>query len=220
MRAAGHLAICVWLACAGALLVLGGALLVAALPQAAAAPVPVFLTMDVWLPHETYVAAAQRLSGAMPWDGQAQLALAEARLLAQGADEPALQAIRSGLMAQPASSRGWSLLAEWQVRHKQDGAPALAMAQTLAPFDFYNSARRMRLAAVLWPSLDGPQREIATRLLRASWQCDAMRSWLPRLMAADGAATLFDRAFGGDPATLRAFNRWAILRRMKAAVGA
>lgn len=217
VRATSHLAMCVWLASAGALLVLGGWLLMAALPQAAAAPVPVFITMDVQLPHETYVEAARRLSGAAPWDGQSQLALAEARLLAYGPDEAVHQAILRGLVAAPASPRGWSLLADWRARRKMDGAPALAMALTLAPFDTYDSARRMRLAAVAWPSLDAQRREIATRLLRASWLRDDMRPWLPGLMAGYGAPFLFGRAFADHPADLRAFNRWLILRRLRAA---
>jgi hypothetical protein len=128
----------------------------------AAVPLPNYMIAGIKLPVRAYRDGAEALSKANPADGNAQVARAEAELMAGEPQAQVEQRLADGLARAPANARGWTLLSE-AANAPADAAQALDVALMLAPYDFYLSGRRVRDAAMIWPRLAPETQRAAQR---------------------------------------------------------
>jgi hypothetical protein len=203
------------------------ALLIPAIPRLysgtaveAAFPVPVYMAMDVVLPHAAYEGAARALSHAAAQDGEARIAQAEAAALAGHPAAEIAALLQAGLTRAPMSVRGWTLLAELPPTGPAPRRQALRNAIALGPYEVSLSGRRVRRAALLWEEMTPEAREATLRQARLLWREPALRGQIRPLLRAPGGAVLLTRAFAQDPASLAALNRWAVRDRLRERLGA
>lgn len=199
----------------GALLLVPGILLAVfgfaqfrdGLARDAAIPVPVYMVAQIPIPKAAYVSAVDELSRADPRDGQAMIAAAEARL---HAGEPAARlaiALTEGVMHQPASARGWTLLSEaLYPSQKNAAARAFSQALALAPREFWLVGMRVKDASSMWASLNTETQAAALTQTRLLWQEPSLHGQLKQLLQTDEGRALVARAFG--PEDVRSINRW------------
>ena len=168
--------------------------------------------------------AAKDFAAAMPSDGDSVVWRAELEALLAGNDPAKLAAARDtvieGLKAEPANTRGWTLLCEIDA-HLDAPAAAACMdtAFYVGPFDWFVSRRRSVLTSALWPQLDRDTQDAAARRIRTIWDTridgtPIMRNILFDVDKDKYGPMLLQAAFSGDPDELRAFNRWLIARWM------
>ena len=173
----------------------------------AAIPVPVYMVAQVPLPKNAYIAAADALSQADPRNGHAAIAAAEASRHAGEQPGRLVPLLQQGLIHEPASARGWTLLSEvlYPVDRKK-AAAALSQALILAPRDYWLIGARAKDAALLWSDL-GPDAQVAALgQVQLLWQTKKLRGQMRELLRTPDGAALVTRAFGQDD--IRAVNRW------------
>lgn len=171
-----------------------------------AIPVPVYMVAGTPLPRAAYIEAAKALEGANPRDGIAALSRAEANLRAGASMARVSQIVVQGLWREPASARGWTLLAEtYYPTDKTLAALALSQALLLAPRDYYLARPRALDAALLWAYLDADTRALAISQARLLWQEPTLRSELIGLAKTAAGASLLTRAL--KPDEIRLLNR-------------
>ena len=182
---------------------------VSGLATEAAFPIPIYLSMNVRVPTESYRIARDRLMRADPSDGDAKIAQAEAGIYSGANPISTVQILEEGLSLAPASARGWMLLAE-QSAHSDTKRAALALTVSLEldEFDYWLVDRRIRDAALLWHVMPVAGKGYTFRQIRLIWQTPILRARIEPLLAEQGVAAIFSRAFAGDRETLRAINRW------------
>lgn len=180
--------------------------------QDAAVPVPVYMVAQIKMPKSAYVEAAKALRYADHRNGGAELARAEARVRSGEQGASIVDQIRDGLAHQPASARGWTLLAEvLNPSQEKYAAQSLSQALILAPNDYWLAGARAEDAAQLWPDLDDDARHMAFAQTRLLWQEPQLREQLVDLARTPAGAALISRAFGQDD--IRAINRLLSRRR-------
>jgi hypothetical protein len=191
-----------------ALAVLGTLGVIDGLAHDAAIPVPSSMVANVTMPKAAYIDAAAALAAANSRDGNAAIARAEAGWRA-GMPAIWVQAVLTdGLSHDPASARGWTLLSESVAVHdRRQAAKVFSLAVILAPRDYWLVAFRTRDAAQLWPDLDAETRSMALGQARLLWQEPVLRPHLRKVVGTSGAK-LVNRAFEGEPDTIRRINRW------------
>jgi hypothetical protein len=180
----------------------------------AAVPVPVYMVAQISMSKAAYAAAAAALAQADPSNGGATLAAAEARWHAGGNPTQLIPVIRTGLMQEPASARGWTLLSE--VLHPVDekkAARALSQALVLAPREYWLIGARAKDAAMQWSALDPESRSMALYQARLLWQEPALHGQLRELLRFPEGAALVSRAFSQDD--IRSINRWRARERIR-----
>jgi hypothetical protein len=172
-----------------------------------AIPVPVYMVAQIAMPKSAYMGAAAALERANPRDGRAALLAAEAMMHAGAPVSATVSVIREGLERQPASTRGWTLLAgALYPAEKENAARALTQALVLAPRDYWLVGPRSRNAALLWPQLDSDTRAMAIAQTRLLWSEPQLHGELRKLLRSRDGVQLASRAFG--PEEIRAVNRW------------
>jgi hypothetical protein len=178
----------------------------------AAIPVPVYMIQQIAMPKVAYEDAAAALSKADARDGEAAVARAEAALHggAMSADGAAL--LVQALTQEPASARGWTLLAEAQEpADKKSAARALSQALLLAPRDYWLIGARAQDSARLWAELDRDTQALALEQARMLWEVPELRDQLRHLLTTPKGVALVAKAFAGREDELRTMNRWLAL---------
>jgi len=180
----------------------------------AAVPVPVYMVAQISVPKKAYVEAAEALSEACQRNGGAMLSEAEARIHGGEPASVVLPLLRNGLSHEPASARGWTLLAEiLHSKHPAWAAQALNEAFLLSPRDTWIAGARAQDAALLWPYLDDDTRGMAVEQTRRIWQEPLLRLQILGVVDTPQGAALVTRSFGqGD---IRAINRWVRQERRR-----
>jgi tetratricopeptide (TPR) repeat protein len=182
----------------------------------AAYPVSVYVVMNYPVSQKRYAQAARFLAAADPNDGNSLITAAEAS--ADGGTDRALviKLVRQGLVHEPTSARGWTLLAEelTAAGDRRVAAKALSLALTLGPYDYWIAERRARLAATLFDELQPEDQRAAETQARLLWETDSLRPAIPTLVQSQQGARLMTRALQDEPDQVRLLNRWlATLRR-------
>jgi len=178
----------------------------------AAIPVPVFMIQQIAMPKVAYVDAAAALERADARDGDAALERAEAGL--HGGAPPAAEVplLVHGLMQEPASARGWTVLAEALLpTDREAAARALSQALVLAPRDYWLIGARAQDGARLWPELDPDAQALALEQARMLWEIPELRDQLRHLLTSPQGVALTAKAFAGREDELRTMNRWLVL---------
>ncbi|GAA0553824.1 hypothetical protein GCM10008941_37300 [Rhizomicrobium palustre] len=178
-----------------------------------AIPVPVYMVSQRPMPSLAYRHAIDALSAANPKDGIAAIAAAEAALRAGLPRGEVISRVRKGLTAEPASARGWLVLAEALTpTNKRMAAEALSQSLMLAPHEFWLAGPQSVDAAALWPDLDGDTQQAALRNARQLWDYPPLREHFFAVADTPGAASVLNRAFSADE--IRYINRWGLLHEM------
>lgn len=129
--------------------------------QDAAIPIPNYMIAQTAVPKAAYRAAEIALARANAADGEAMIARAEAALRAGAKPADVIPDLEQALTHQPASARGWTLLADaWAPTDKKKAANALALALELAPKNYWLSGMRAQAAAQLWEDLDADAKKV------------------------------------------------------------
>ena len=169
-------------------------------------PVPVYMIINHTMPENAYADAASQLEAANDHDGDALLAKAEAQSHIATPHPLLIAEIKQALSRAPASARGWTMLAE--VCDAKCAGPAMALALSLAPHDYWLAGRRARDAAGLWDVLPESAQRQALDEARLLWEEPALRKQIAPLLAAKGGPALMTRALADNPEDIRALNRW------------
>ncbi len=183
----------------------------------AAIPVPVYMVAQITMPKAAYESAAAALAHADPRNGTAAISRAEAGLHSGALPAGEVSILTYGLLQEPASARGWTLLSEAQLpTDKKSAARALSQALLLAPRDYWLAEARAHDAALLWDHLDTETQTRALEQTRMLWQEPVLRNQLRRLLLTQQGVDLVARAFVGRQDELRAMNRWLSAERRRA----
>jgi hypothetical protein len=178
----------------------------------AAIPVPVFMIQQIAMPKVAYEDAAVALERADARDGEAAVARAEAGLHGGASPDNEVALLTHGLMQEPASARGWTILAEAQEpADKKSAARALSQALVLAPRDYWLIGARAQDSARLWPELDRDTQALALEQTRMLWEVPDLRDQLRHLLTSPKGVALVAKAFAGREDELRTMNRWLAL---------
>ena len=182
----------------------------------AAIPVPVYMIAQIAMPKAAYEDAAAALARADARNGNAAIARAEAKLRSGASPAAQVPILTRGLLHEPASARGWTLLAEaWLPTDKKDAARALSQALVLAPHEYWLVEARAHDAALLWDHLDAETQASALEQTRMLWQEPVLRGQLRRLLFTREGVALAARAFAGRQDDLREMNRWLSTERRR-----
>ncbi len=173
-------------------------------------PVPIYMIMNVPVPHQAYVQAANVLQNTGPMDGEAMIAAAEASARAGVTYSKIIPLVQLGLQKAPASARGWTLLSEEYLAEgkKYEAVRSVSTALLLSPFDYWIAGRRARVSAALFDDLDSDTRASAERQAELLWETPALRHEISAFLRAPGGGRLMAAAVGSDRQTVRALNRW------------
>jgi hypothetical protein len=183
-----------------------------------ALPVPSYMIAAKNLPNSAYAHAASVLLRADPANGTSRIAGAEAALDSGASGMTQIPNLTAALIATPASTRGWLLLARAAApTDRKQAAAALSQALILAPYDYWVAGIRVRLAASLWSNLDQDAQSNALRQTRMLWEQQQLRPQLPAILASPGGLRLVRLAFAGQRDDLVALNRWVSAERRKTA---
>jgi len=175
----------------------------------AAVPVPLYMVEQVSMPTAAYREAAEALSRANTRNGEALLQRGEALLRTFAPAATVVAIAERGLLRQPASARGWTVLAEaLMVSDKAKAAKALLQALILAPRDYWLVAVRAQDAALLWDQLDSDSRQMAIGQARMLWQEPDLHPMLFKFLKTPVGTAFETKAFAGEPDEIRAMNRW------------
>jgi hypothetical protein len=175
----------------------------------AAVPVPLYMVEQVSMPTAAYRGAAEALARANARDGEALLQRGEALLRTSAPAATVVAIAEKGLLLEPASARGWTVLAEaLMVSDKAKAAEALSQALILAPRDYWLVAVRAQDSALLWDQLDSDNRQIAIGQARMLWQEPALHPMLFKFLKTPVGTAFETKAFVGEPDEIRAMNRW------------
>jgi O-antigen ligase len=182
--------------------------LVSGIALETAFPASVYVTMNVALPHDTYVATAEALARADQDDGETKISRGEAELHAHpGSRDQAATVLADGLARSPMSARGWTLLAIALGReHPRQAASALSMAFELAPYDFWLIGLREQAGAPIVNYLSPETRSALIQETRLLWN-DPQFVPLIYPLFLQGGGKLFALAFADQPNELKAINR-------------
>src|SRR5215472_15269384 len=162
-------------------------------------PVPVYTEMNVSMPRNAYVAAANALAQGMLRDGDRDVMLAEAEANGGVAQSAILSTVESGLAQAPTSPRGWTLLAEELSRtDRKHAGEALTVALTLAPNDYYLLGRMERDAAYLWDDLPSDARDVAVNAAPTLWKVPELRIYIRPVLAMRAGPKLITSGFKFD----------------------
>lgn len=182
----------------------------------AAFPIPLYQSINWPMPKAAYADAVRLLRDADDRDGDAQISRAEAMSNLGYPSRQVLGGLEGGLSSAPASVEGWiSYARALAPLDPGKAARALDQAMTLAPYDYFWAGTRTRLAAQIWPYLDGAAKVEVLRQVGAMWEEPAYRDQLPVLLATNGGASLLMQVYGGAPDTIRAINRWIRAQQRK-----
>jgi len=172
-------------------------------------PVPDSMTAGRQLPPGAYRQGAVALASSSSANGEARIAYGEALLDAGFNPEQQVDVFRSGVSKDPASVRGWALLALSSAkRNPKFASAALAQALLLAPADYWNIGLRVRAATFLWNFLDRDSQEIVLSQTRMLWDIKGLRPSLLTLLALPGGAAIVTQAFQKRHDDLISLNRW------------
>jgi|GEM_PF-1178884 hypothetical protein len=183
----------------------------------AAVPVPNYMLLQKPLPKSAYVAAETALQDASPYDGEARILRAEAAIN-RGSKPPQsqIEPLKLGLALQPASARGWTLLAmAYAPVDRKQAASALAMAFMLAPRDYFLAGLRVKEAAILWSDLDTDAQENALDQARMLWDQPQLREQLRWVLTSEDGRQIVAKAFAGRQDDIREMNRWLSVQRSR-----
>lgn len=182
----------------------------------AAIPVPNYMIAQIAMPKSAYAEAETALGRADPSDGEAQIERAEAALRAGATPGSQVPRLIRGVTLEPASARGWTLLAyAWAPADRVKAANALAMALELAPKDYWLAGMRSEAAAMLWPQLDPDAQASALAQMRLLWEEPLLRGRLRKLLTSKTGVALVTRAFSGQQDEVREMNRWLAVERRR-----
>ena len=178
----------------------------------AAIPVPVFMIQQIAMPKVAYVDAAAALSKADVRDGEAAVARAEAALHGGASPADEVPLLVQGLTQEPASARGWTILAEALEPTDRGGAArALSQGLVLAPRDYWLIGARAQDSARLWGELDRDTQALALEQARMLWEVPELRDQLRHVLTSPKGVALVAKAFAGREDELRTMNRWLAL---------
>ena len=182
----------------------------------AAIPVPVYMIAQIAMPKAAYEDAAAALMRADACNGTAAIARAEAGLRSGASPAAQVPILTRGLLQEPASARGWTLLSEALLpTDKASAARALSQALILAPREYWLVEARAHDAALLWKYLDADTQARALEQTRMLWQEPALRGQLRRLLFTREGVDLVARAFAGRQDEVREMNRWLSAERRR-----
>jgi len=183
----------------------------------AAIPVPNSMIAQIALPKAAYRSAAQALAGASRDDGEATILRAEAALRGGAKPGDEISRLEQGLRHQPASARGWTLLADAlaETGQRKKAAAALSLALQLGPNDYWLAGMRARAATPLWDDLDADARASALAQVRLLWDEPLLHRELRPLLSTPDGVALAALAFQGRHDELRAMNRWLAMDRIR-----
>jgi hypothetical protein len=175
----------------------------------AAVPVPAYMIAQRGMTQRVYVEAAGVLAGASPRDGAVAIARGEAMLLSGAPPASQIPLLTQGVLEQPASARGWLLLAQATApSDRKRSAILLARALALAPHNYWLAGSLARTSALLWRDLDEAGRAAALGQTRLLWEREDLHGQLRDLLSTQQGINLAARAFAGRPEEIRALNRW------------
>jgi len=175
----------------------------------AAIPVPIYMVQQIAMPRAAYEDAGAALARADARDGDAAVARAEAALHSGALPASQVPLLIHGLMQEPATARGWTILSEALLpTDKKGAARALSQALVLAPRDYWLIGARAQDGALLWPELDPDAQTLALEQTRMLWEEPVLRDRLRRLLFSPQGVALVARAFAGRRDELRSMNRW------------
>lgn len=182
----------------------------------AAVPVPNYMIANRAMPVSAYKDAERALSQADAADGDAAIARAEAALRSGSRSRAVIPELSNGLMAAPASARGWTLLSlAYASFDKRKAAGALGVALELAPKDFWLAEMRAEAAAQLWSGLDADARVNALAQTRLLWEEPLLRGQLRQLLTSADGVALVKCAFSDRQDEMREMNRWLSAERRR-----
>ena len=185
----------------------------------AAIQVPIYMVAQIAMPKAAYEDAAAVLARADARDGTAAIAHAEARLHSGASPAAQVSILTQGLLQEPASARGWTLLSEVLLPTDKEGAArALSEALVLAPREYWLVESRAHDAALLWKYLDAETQTRALEQTRMLWEEPILRGQLRRLLLTQEGVDLAARAFAGRQDELREMNRWLSAERRRTAM--
>lgn len=179
-------------------------------------PVPLNIAVDHPLPISAYQSAEHSLAGADPADGEAKIERAETLYLMHAAPQSVLAVLTDGLQREPASARGWALLAELPDAPAATRAKALALSLQLAPLDIWLAGSRSLTGIALAPQLSPNGKQLLLQQIRLLWTEQSLRPDLHGVLATPGGAALVTEAFNGNADELRALNRWVTQDKLRA----
>jgi hypothetical protein len=184
--------------------------------QSKAAPVPSAMIAGVQLDPERYRYAAGQLEKTTPANGEGGMEAAEAARYAGAGTKDVAGRLRTALTADPASARGWMLLAEATVATDPVMASsALAQSFLLAPNDYYLAYRRANDAAQNWDRLGSDAQRMAIRQVHTLWDQEGAHPLIRPLLLTSAGVALVNRTFADDKDDLRALNRWLATDRLR-----
>ena len=200
----------IWLLLPAILIALTIPRLKSGLSENSAFPVPTYMIMNVALPRQSYAQAAEILAHSDPNDGGVRIAAAEAAANAGSLPTRVVDLVRQGLEHSPVSARGWTLLAEQELRenNSRHGAQALSMALVLGPYDYWIAGRRARAGAALWNDLSPDDQRAVENQARLLWETPGLRTNLLTLLRVKNGPYVLTRAMGNDSQKIRTLNRW------------
>lgn len=211
-RIFGHvIGLCVLLVPAILLAVFSWPHLLSGMAQEGVVPVPNRMILRIPLPKLAYADAASVLSSAPVVDGESMLLRAESARLGGKTDVRPL--IIVGLSHQPASVRGWLLLAEAETEAGSypEASRAMSQALLLSRRDYYLSGKRVQDAAALWPYLDSSSRTSALEQAHLLWEEPSLRPQLRLVLVDQPGVMIMTKAFAASPDEIRRLNRWLFL---------
>jgi hypothetical protein len=178
----------------------------------AAVPVPIYMVAQVPMARAAYADATAALAHADRRNGEAIITRAEAEWHVSAPPTEVASLLTAGLMEEPASARGWTLLSEvLVVTDKLKAADALTQALVLAPREYWLIEARARDAAILWPELGNDSQAMALEQARMLWKEPVLRNQLRLILQTPEGVSIINQAFADQPDEIRAMNRW--LRR-------
>jgi hypothetical protein len=186
----------------------------------AAIPVPNYMILHRSMPKAAYEDVQTILLQADRRDGAAVITRAEAAMDAGNVPQSQIDALKDGLMYQPASARGWTLLAEaYTPIDKKRAARALAQSLLLSSRDYYLAAMRVHDAALLWSDLDAETKGKALEQARLLWEEPALQNQLRVVLASREGVDIVAKAFAGRSDEVREMNRWLSVQRSRTPAG-
>ena len=179
-------------------------------------PVPLNIAVDNALPISAYRSAEHSLAGANAADGEAKIERAEALHLTHAAPQSILALLMDGLQREPASARGWALLAALPDAPAATRAKALVLSLQLAPLDIWLAGSRSLTGIALASQLSPNGKQLLLRQIRLLWTDESLRPNLHNVLATPTGAALVTEALDGNAEELRALNRWVTQDRLRA----
>jgi hypothetical protein len=179
-------------------------------------PVPDYMTRNVTLPRDAYRAAVAALSHASERDSASAILRGEAALFIGTNPKEVEASLRQNLTRNPASARGWTLLAESLSFHDRNSA-SLALSQALATgtLEYALIGRQTRLAARLWDELPVNTHRTVLGQVELLWTNPSVRLELSTLLATQGGEALIAQTFANTRQTHQAVIDWVQAYRQR-----